>query len=589
MRYLSWQRSIMNLLLSSILFAITTCIAYGQPNAQATPLEIDKPVGRTLATGQRHAYTISIDAGGYAVGVVQQQGIDVVIEIFGPDGKRLNYLDSPNAESGPEPFTIVAATAGTYRVDVFPLDSGDGSYEIRSVEKLSGLQYSERTERQRVADADVVSWINARALPLKSLTAASGFDDLQPLKKILADVRIVGLGEATHGTREFFQVKHRLLEFLVREMGFRVFAIEASASACMNINDYVMGRTDDGVAALNSQGFWTWNTVEVMDMINWMRAYNSAVSVERKVAFVGFDMQMNSEAFARLTRYLREYDSALANQTDSLRKPRGSNGIKYEQTMEGIASAASGGDADSARALFRFQEMRAGYNALLDTMIEHAEDLTARSSSGQFDTAFFYLQILNQYIDAYAPDAKSSVRDRNMAENIARYVNTSDPMTRFVVWAHNDHIRKGASNGMRTMGEMLQQKFGDQYYAVLLAFDQGAFQSRDFGEDGKAELAEFTIGSAPDHMLEWYLAGTKREQFFLDLRSAERKTPDVVTWLATPHPMRSIGSGYANDVGPESIEYVPKSDMDGIVYIRRTARARPNSSVQNVRTTDRAN
>ena len=84
----------------------------------------------------------------------------------------------------------------------------------------------------------IAKWIADNAIPVKSFEAGHGFEDLQPLKKILKDVQIVGLGEATHGTREFFQFKHRMLEFLVKEMGFTVFAIEASYPECFNINNY---------------------------------------------------------------------------------------------------------------------------------------------------------------------------------------------------------------------------------------------------------------------------------------------------------------------------------------------------------------
>jgi hypothetical protein len=72
----------------------------------------------------------------------------------------------------------------------------------------------------------IISWIKQNALPLKSVKAESGLEDLSPLKNVLKDVQIVGLGEATHGTKEFFQMKHRMLEFLVKEMGFTVLALE---------------------------------------------------------------------------------------------------------------------------------------------------------------------------------------------------------------------------------------------------------------------------------------------------------------------------------------------------------------------------
>jgi hypothetical protein len=96
------------------------------------------------------------------------------------------------------------------------------------------------------------------------------------LKDVLGGVRIVGLGEATHGTREFFRLKHRLLEFLVTEPGFTVLAMEASASAAPAVDADVRHGTGDGARALAGLGFWTWRTGEALAMLDWMRAYDRA-------------------------------------------------------------------------------------------------------------------------------------------------------------------------------------------------------------------------------------------------------------------------------------------------------------------------
>lgn len=162
-------------------------------------------------------------------------------------------------------------------------------------------QEAEKKLRQKL----VIGWFKDQAIPIKTVEAENSFADLKPLKKVFRNVRFVGLGEATHGTREFFQFKHRMLEFLVREMGFRVFAIEASFAACENINDYVMGKTDDGAAALDSQKFWIWNTEEVGAMIDWIREYNRSVPPDRRVKFVGFDIQHNETGKAKLLEYLK--------------------------------------------------------------------------------------------------------------------------------------------------------------------------------------------------------------------------------------------------------------------------------------------
>src|SRR5437763_334042 len=81
---------------------------------------------------------------------------------------------------------------------------------------------------QGAAASSVSEWMAARAVRLATPEYGHGFADMQPLKKIVGNARIVSLGEATHGTREFFQLKHRMLEFLASEMGFTLFSIEAN-------------------------------------------------------------------------------------------------------------------------------------------------------------------------------------------------------------------------------------------------------------------------------------------------------------------------------------------------------------------------
>lgn len=138
-------------------------------------------------------------------------------------------------------------------------------------------------------DRAVSEWIARQAVRLTGVEAGHGFADMQALKEIVGDARIVSLGEATHGTREFFQLKHRMLEFLVTQMGFSIFSIEANMPEAYRLNDYVLTGQGDPAALLRGMYFWTWDTQEVLDMIQWMREYNK--SGKGRVEFTGFDMQ----------------------------------------------------------------------------------------------------------------------------------------------------------------------------------------------------------------------------------------------------------------------------------------------------------
>lgn len=131
---------------------------------------------------------------------------------------------------------------------------------------------------------------------------------MSPLSSVIGDARIVAMGEATHGTREFFRMKHRTLEFLTEKMGFTVFAMEANWPESLAVNDYVLNGKGDPAAALAGMYFWTWNTEEVLDMIRWMRTYNENPAHTRKLKFLGFDMQTARVAVSNVEEYLQKVD-----------------------------------------------------------------------------------------------------------------------------------------------------------------------------------------------------------------------------------------------------------------------------------------
>jgi len=158
---------------------------------------------------------------------------------------------------------------------------------------------------------DRVSWLEQHVIPLDSCLAESGLEDLAPLAAMVGDAQIVGLGESTHGTREHFQMKHRLVEYLVEELGFTWFAIEASTPEAHRLDAYVLGGDGDPEELIRGMYFWTWTTEEVLAMVEWMRAHNARS--DHKIHFTGFDMQTPDVALEEVEEFLAKADRALAD------------------------------------------------------------------------------------------------------------------------------------------------------------------------------------------------------------------------------------------------------------------------------------
>ena len=221
-------------------------------------------------------------------------------------------------------------------------------------------------------DAAVVEWIKSTAIPLKTAEAGNGFDDMRTIKTLVGGARIVSLGEATHGTREIFQMKHRMLEYLASECGFTLFGIEASLPDCIAINDYVLHGTGDPERAVAGQGFWTWSTEEVLDLVKWMRAYNEDPknSGKPKLKFYGFDMQQDASAVNAAMVYLERVDPDAASKF----RPR-VQGVFERRPMAGQMPPEE------------VQKLRATMEEVGKHFEAHAEDFAAKTSKDEYAVA----------------------------------------------------------------------------------------------------------------------------------------------------------------------------------------------------------
>lgn len=136
----------------------------------------------------------------------------------------------------------------------------------------------------------------------------------------LADARIVGLGEATHGTYEFFELRRRIVEHLVTELDYRLFGLEANFTETLAIDDYVVHGKGDPRTALEGLGLWPWNVEEMLALVEWLREFNVDRAAEDRVRFYGFDIQFVESAASAVREYLSGVDSdALAVVDDDLR------------------------------------------------------------------------------------------------------------------------------------------------------------------------------------------------------------------------------------------------------------------------------
>jgi erythromycin esterase len=406
----------------------------------------------------------------------------------------------------------------------------------------------------RQQSASPTDWIRANAIPLATAVAGHGFDDMQPLKKVIGSAHIVSLGEATHGTREFFQLKHRMLEFLASEMGFTIFSIEASMPEAYRLNDYVLAGEGDPAKLLKGMYFWTWDTEEVLDMIQWMREFNA--SGKGHVEFTGFDMQTPTVALQNAGRFVVRYDmmysGAMQDVSSAVTRTSASLRATGPSAPAPDAAVLANGRAVITQVQVAMAHLEAG----------RAEYRTAGATDYDIDWAIQNLRVALQGLQMDTNDVE---RDRSMADNV-KWILDRHPNAKIVLWAHNLHVAAGGGMMSETMGENLRRMFGKDMVVFGFAFNQGSFQAIQKG----GPLTRFTVPPLPADSLDATLASASIPMFAIDLRQAP-------AWFQTPRTSREIGSIYpAGSPGANLIAFVAPAAFDAMLFVESTTAAWKN-------------
>lgn len=535
---------------------------------------VERAVDRVAAGDTNHVYTVSLSPGQlFRVGV-EPRGVNFHLRSYAPDGTWLGEIASwqtPGEEAVRRSLAVLAETPGTYRLEMRAArmnDTTTGSYRLN----LEAVPRTEATA-ESLRSREAISWIAAKAHPLASVEAGHGFQDLMPLKQILGNVRVIGLGEATHGSREFFQVKHRLLEFLVREMGFTLFGMELDEGGAKEINDFVLRGEGDRARVLTGQGMSQWDTQEVAAMLDWMRAYNLTAPEGKKVHFAGFDFQANDRSRQDVIAYLRRVAPERVATADSTLAPLVR---RPDPARLSFVEFYTYSPAQKAATV-------AGVKELFEHLETNQQRFVRSTSAAEFEEVLQSARRMMQFVDAHSRTgyeqnkAESGVatRDRYMAENVARTVAGAGPQARMVLWSHNEHVRRDAYN----MGYYLGQRYGSRYYSLALDFDRGGFRALEIAGKTPAPLKEFTVGPAFQESVSWAMRRAGKGSAFVDFRGAPQTGP-AAEWLRRPHAMRSIGNGYApgNPGGYYRAPVVLGTSYDGILFVEQTTPARGNQS-----------
>ncbi|MFE6227404.1 erythromycin esterase family protein [Streptomyces sp. NPDC057854] len=377
--------------------------------------------------------------------------------------------------------------------------------------------------------------------PARALArSAAPLGDAAALDRLVGGAKVVGLGEATHSSAEFFTLKHRIFEQLVERKGFTTFALEASWSTGLLIDRWVTTGEGDIERIMRDEfqeSYRLWNTGEYLDLFRWMRRHNQE-HPEHQVRFMGNDLgYAGPNLFDTVTAYVaRNHPSLLPRFRELYRDSRPTGEV--EPWMKGYLALPldrrrqRAADVDRALALLERQRPGRGAAAREAHLwaVQHARAIA---------------QVGAEYAHDFAtPEGVAAAmlyRDRVMAENTAWWQrHTGD---RMLLSAHNGHVAYETftpDQYPRTQGAFLRDLLGREYVTIGTSFGRGSFHTHDTTAPGEP-LRALTVGpTGPDGAAET-LDRVAPGPFLLDLR---RTAPAARAWLAEPRTVWHIGTAY---------------------------------------------
>ncbi len=290
------------------------------------------------------------------------------------------------------------------------------------------------------------------AHPLRG--AAQDFD---PLIELAEDARIVLIGEATHGTHEFYRQRAQLTKRLILEKGFVAVAAEADWPDAYRVNRYVRGIGHDSEAEESLRGFkrfpaWMWRNADVLDFVGWLREHNDELDASEKVGFYGLDLYSLHASIEAVLQYLEKTDPEAAKRA----RYRYACFEHFGEDPQAYGYAASFGLSPNCEreVIEQLLEMRDRRRDLLkrdglaveDELFEAEQNARVVKNAEEYYRAMFLGRV-----------SSWNLRDTHMADTLDALLAHLDPRVgkaKVVVWAHNSHVGDARATQMGEAGEL---------------------------------------------------------------------------------------------------------------------------------------
>jgi erythromycin esterase-like protein len=405
---------------------------------------------------------------------------------------------------------------------------------------------------------------------------APGGDGLGPLLDLIGDARLVLIGEATHGTDEFYRMRANLTSALIRSKQFNVVAVEADWPDAYRVNRWVRHASEEAGPAAALDDFirfprWMWRNTVVVDFLEWLRGYNSHRMTSDRVGFYGLDLYSLHSSIEAVLKYLGKVDPEAAARarrrygcfedfgTDS------SQSYGYAATL-GLSRSC---EDDVVAQLMEMKKAAVEY-ASRDGRVAEDEYFYAEQNARLVrDAERYYRTMFAGHVESW------NLRDTHMMETLDSLLAWTTQRTgyaRAVVWAHNSHLGDARATqmvewGELNLGQLARERHGDGVFLVGFTTHTGTVTvAREWDEPAERRRVRPSIHGSYEHLFH----ETGFERFIL-------ATAECRESLGASRLERAIGVVYKPETERASHYFRARmaSQFDAVIHVDTTAALMP--------------
>ena len=392
--------------------------------------------------------------------------------------------------------------------------------------------------------------------------------DLTRLAETIEDERrLVLMGEASHGTHEYYRYRAELSRHLIANKGFRFVAVEADWPAALEVNKYVKHKEDgpetaeEALESFERWPEWMWRNEEVKELIEWMHEFNADQPSGNRAGFYGIDLYEKQRAMGNVISRAENYDRNIAQEIE-----------RAYECLSGFRDAQA-----YIRHIHHTQEDCSGEMARATELIDQHRQHWQEADSAGFADAYQSARMAKRAEQHYranltrGPDAWN-YRATHFFETAERLLDAYGPESRGIVWAHNTHIGDARATEMQrhqrvNIGQLARENLGpEQVFALGFGTYTGTVYA---GREWEGAREEMQVPEAQPHSIEDLMERTGKDQFMLPMHLH----PESFDRLTDPRGHRAIGVTYnpEQEARANYVNTILPRRYDAFIFIRETS------------------